>query len=134
MGAAHARAVAPPVHRQRERFVKQITLNYKTNELVLKDVPTPEVQRGYVLVRTAYSAISLGTEGMKVTRAAKGLIAMALERPDQVRQVLDTLKREGPAATHHKVMNKLDAPHPLGHYLVGRGLTLRVGVNLFNVG
>src|SRR2546428_1266295 len=134
MGAAHARAVAPPVHRQRERFVKQVTLNYKTKELVLQDVPTPEVQRGHVLVRTSYSAISLGTEGMKVTRAAKGLIAMARERPDQVRQVLDTVKREGLAATYNKVMNKLDVPNPLGYSLAGTVMALGADVAEFQVG
>jgi polar amino acid transport system substrate-binding protein len=114
--------------------MKQVTLNYKTNELVLKDVPPPAVQPGMVLVRTAFSAISLGTEGMKVTRAAKGLVGMARERPDQVRQVLDTLRREGPAATYNKVMNRLDAPTPLGYSLAGVVDAVGAGVTEFQPG
>ncbi|MGH7517721.1 MAG: bi-domain-containing oxidoreductase [Gemmatimonadales bacterium] len=114
--------------------MKQVTLNYKTNELVLKDVPPPAVQQGAVLVRTAFSAISLGTEGMKVTRASKGLVGMARERPDQVRQVLDTLKREGPVATYNKVMNRLDAPTPLGYSLSGVVAAVGAGVIEFQPG
>jgi polar amino acid transport system substrate-binding protein len=85
-------------------------------------------------VRTAFSAISLGTEGMKVTRAAKGLVGMARERPDQVRQVLDTLRREGPAATYNKVMNRLDAPTPLGYSLAGVVDAVGAGVTEFQPG
>lgn len=114
--------------------MKQVTLNYKTNELVLKEVPPPVAQRGAVLVRTAFSAISLGTEGMKVTRADKGLLAMARERPEQVRQVVDTLMREGPVATYNKVMNRLDAPTPLGYSLAGVVVGVGDGVTEFAVG
>jgi len=114
--------------------LKQVTLNYKTNELRLLDVPAPVVQPKHVLVRTAFSAVSVGTEGMKVTRAAKGLLAMAKERPDQVRQLMRTVQREGVSAAYRKAMNKLDVPNALGYSLsgiveaVGEGVTdLRVG-------
>ena len=114
--------------------MKQVILNYKSNELTLKEVPPPGVQPGCVLVRTAFSAISLGTEGMKVTRASKGLLAMARERPDQVRQVFDTLQREGPRATYRKVMNRLDMPNPLGYSLSGIVKAVGNDVTEFRVG
>lgn len=114
--------------------MKQVTLNYKSNELTLTEVPPPAVQPGSVLVRTAFSAISLGTEGMKVTRASKGLLAMARERPDQVRQVLDSVKREGPQATYRKVMNRLDVPNALGYSLAGTVIAVGDNVTEFAVG
>lgn len=114
--------------------MKQVTLNYKTNELRLLEVPEPVVQPKCVLVRTAYSAVSLGTEGMKVTRASKGLLAMARERPDQVKQLIRTVRREGPAAAYRKAMNKLDVPNPLGYSLAGTVEAVGEGVTEFQVG
>jgi polar amino acid transport system substrate-binding protein len=114
--------------------MKQVTLNYKSGQLRLSEVPSPTAQPGCLLVRTAFSAISLGTEGMKVTRASKGIIAMARERPDQVKQVIDTFRREGFSATYEKVMNRLDAPTPLGYSASGVVLAVGEGVRGFAVG
>lgn len=114
--------------------MKQVTLNYKTNELRLLEVPPPVAQPNQLLVRTAFSAVSLGTEGMKVTRASKGLIAMARERPDQVQQLLRTVRREGIGAAYRKAMNKLDVPNPLGYSVSGVVEAVGAGVTEFRVG
>jgi hypothetical protein len=72
-----------------------------------------------VLVRTAYSVISAGTEGMKVREGKMSLLGKAMARPDQVRKVLRTLRQQGPVATFEKVMNRLDSLTPLGYSLAG---------------
>ena len=43
------------------------------------------------------------------------LIGKAKERPQQVKQVIDTLKKQGPIQTYHAVMKKLDSYSPLGY-------------------
>jgi len=87
--------------------------------MALLEVPAPALGRGMVLVRNHYSLISAGTEGSKVETARKSLIGKAKEKPDQVKQVLDSVKVEGLGATYQKVMNKLDAPSPLGYSCAG---------------
>lgn len=114
--------------------MKQVTLNYRTNELRVLGVPRPTVLPMHVLVRTMFSAVSVGTEGMKVTRASKGMLAMARERPDQVRQLLRTARSEGAVAAYRKAMNRLDAPNPLGYSLSGVVEAIGEGVTEVRVG
>lgn len=105
--------------------MKQVTQNLKDGKMTLLEVPAPAVGEGMVLVRNHYSLISAGTEGSKVQTARKSLIGKAREKPDQVKQVLDSVKTEGLGATYQKVMNKLDSPSPLGYSCAG--IVLEVG-------
>ena len=59
----------------------------------------PAMGKGQVLVRNFYSLISAGTEGSTVKAARKSYIGKAKERPQQVKQVIDTLKNQGPVQT-----------------------------------
>ena len=52
--------------------MKQISQNYKSGDIRLEDVNEPALKPGGVLVRTSYSVISAGTEGMKVTLVRPG--------------------------------------------------------------
>jgi len=99
--------------------MRQLLQHQRTGRLQLEEVPVPECVPGGVLVRTAYSVISLGTERSSVSTAQASLIAKALQRPDLVRQVLDTLRREGLRATWEKVRARLDALKPLGYSAAG---------------
>ncbi|MFO8239829.1 MAG: hypothetical protein R6T90_02400 [Dissulfuribacterales bacterium] len=56
----------------------------------------PVISSAMIPVKNHYSLISAGTEGSTVKRARKVLIGKAKERPEQVKQVLDTLKAQGP--------------------------------------
>jgi len=109
--------------------MKQITQNLKDGKMALLEVPSPAVGEGMVLVRNHYSLISAGTEGSKVQTARKSLIGKAKEKPDQVKQVLDSVKTEGLAATYHKVMNKLDSPSPLGYSSAGVVIEIGAGID-----
>ena len=64
--------------------MKQVVQNYKSGELALLDVPVPGCKPGGVLVRSAYSLISTGTELMKVSEAGMSMVGKARSRPDQV--------------------------------------------------
>lgn len=99
--------------------MKQILQNYKTGEVSVADVPPPIAQRGRVLVRTAASLISAGTERMAVELGRKSLIGKARERPDLVRQVIQKAQREGLMNTITAVQSKLNAANALGYSAAG---------------
>ena len=46
--------------------MKQVTQNYKTDQIRVEDVEKPALKSGGVLVRTHYSLVSTEIEGMKV--------------------------------------------------------------------
>ena len=49
--------------------MRQITQNIKRNTLTVEELPTPYCKFGGVLVRSIYSAVSVGTEVMKMKNA-----------------------------------------------------------------
>jgi predicted dehydrogenase/threonine dehydrogenase-like Zn-dependent dehydrogenase len=99
--------------------VKQVVQNYKSGELAVLDVPVPGCKPGGVLVRSAYSLISTGTELMKVSEAGMSMLGKARSRPDQVAKVMQSVATNGVPATYRKVMGKLDSYTPLGYSLCG---------------
>ncbi|MFJ8942687.1 bi-domain-containing oxidoreductase [Streptomyces sp. NPDC102395] len=99
--------------------MKQVVQNYKSGELAVLDVPAPGCKPGGVLVRTAYSLISTGTELMKVSEAGMSMLGKARSRPDQVAKVVQSVATNGVPATYRKVMGKLDSYTPLGYSLCG---------------
>jgi polar amino acid transport system substrate-binding protein len=99
--------------------MKQVIQNFKTGELSVAEVPAPALARGYVLVRNAFSLISAGTERSTVTTAQASLLGKARQRPDLVKQVLDSLKRDGLADTLTRVRTKLETLKELGYSSAG---------------
>ena len=108
--------------------MKIITQNLKNGDTQLTDIPRPTPQRGQVLIRTAQTLISAGTERMLVDFGKANLVEKALQQPDKVKMVLNKLKTDGVQATVETVLNKLDAPLPLGYCNVGRVLGAGDGV------
>ena len=66
--------------------MKQIFFDGKGN-LHLKDVPSPSLKSGNILVKNANSLISTGTEAMALSGGGS-LIGSALRRPELVRRAL----------------------------------------------
>jgi predicted dehydrogenase/threonine dehydrogenase-like Zn-dependent dehydrogenase len=99
--------------------MKQILQNARTGSLELVDVPAPAVGAGQVLVHNVYSVMSPGTEKMAMDFARKSMLGKARSRPDLVKQVTRKLRQEGPLPTYRTVMNRLDAPQPLGYASAG---------------
>ena len=64
--------------------MKQLMQSVRTGETLVADLPAPQVQAATVLVQTAVSLVSAGTERMVVEFANKGLLAKARSRPDLV--------------------------------------------------
>jgi predicted dehydrogenase len=114
--------------------VKQVVQNYKSGELAVLDVPVPGCKPGGVLVRSAYSLISTGTELMKVSEAGMSMLGKARSRPDQVAKVMQSVATNGVPATYRKVMGKLDSYTPLGYSLCGVVEQVGAGIDDVKVG
>ncbi|TDI93722.1 MAG: oxidoreductase [Caldithrix sp.] len=114
--------------------MKQILQNYKSGELILEDVACPVCKPGGVLVKTAFSFVSSGTERMKVEQAKMSLIGKARARPDQVQKFLQSAKQEGFVKTYKKAMDRLDTPTPLGYSCSGRVVEVGRSIDEFHVG
>ena len=95
--------------------MKQVLQNIRSGETIIAEVPVPTPQRGEVLVQTATSLLSAGTERMVVEFAGKSLLGKARSRPDLVRQVIEKTRREGLLTTLDSVLNRLDQPMALGY-------------------
>lgn len=114
--------------------MEQLTQKLGSGEMVIQELPIPQISNGMVLVQNHYSLISAGTEGSTVKAARKSLIGKAKERPQQVKQVLDTLKKQGIVHTYRAVMKKLDAYSPLGYSSAGVVIAVADDVTDFKVG
>ena len=114
--------------------MKQVLQNYKSGDLVLDDVARPVCKPGGVLVQTAFSLVSSGTERMKIEQAKLSLLGKAKARPDQVQKFLQNARQEGFVKTYKKAMDRLDTPTPLGYSCSGRVVEVGRNIDEFHVG
>ena len=78
--------------------MKQLIQDFKSGQIKLVDVPPPALAPGCVRVRNAFSLVSAGTERATVNLAQQSLVGKARSRPDLVKRVVETVKREGLSA------------------------------------
>ena len=114
--------------------MQQLGQKLKTGQMEVIEVPIPLMREGCVLVKNHYSLISAGTEGSSVKTARKGYIGKAKERPQQLRQVVDVLKSQGPVQTYRAVMKKLESYSPLGYSCAGEVIGVSPDITGFTVG
>jgi predicted dehydrogenase/threonine dehydrogenase-like Zn-dependent dehydrogenase len=106
----------------------------KSGNVMSCDVPQPELQSGGILVRTAFSALSAGTERAHREQAEKSLLGKAMARPDLVRQVVDFARTEGVVAAYQRVQTRLNTLSPLGYSCAGTVVAVAEGVPEFEIG
>ena len=114
--------------------MKQILQNLKTGKTALMEIPCPIVKQGHLLIKTAFSVISAGTERMLVEFGKANYLSKAKQQPDKVKQVLNKLKTDGILSTLNSVQAKLDQPLPLGYSNAGTVIEIGKGVDNFNIG
>lgn len=112
----------------------QVVQNYKSGQLRLEEVPVPAVKKGGILIHTQYSLVSSGTESTAVRQAAMNIVSKAKARPDDVRKVVQNIRRQGLIATYKAVMNRLDSLTPLGYSASGTVIEIGEGVDEFHKG
>lgn len=100
----------------------------------LIDQPMPTEKENMALVETLYTVVSAGTERGLASFGGKNLIQKALERPDQVKKVLEKLSTDGIVTTMESAFNKLAEPMPMGYSGVGRVISCGKGVTEVQAG
>jgi len=114
--------------------MRQLAQNYKDGTLSLVEAPAPLASSGGVIVRNAFSLISTGTETMKVREGGMSLLGKAKARPDQVEQVIQSVRQVGIKATYQKVMSRLDKFTPLGYSSAGFVTEVGAGISGVSAG
>lgn len=114
--------------------MKQLFQNLRTGEILLENLPIPQVRKGFVLIKTHHSLVSTGTEKMLVEFGKANFIEKAHQQPEKVKQVFDRVKTDGLCPTVEAVFRKLSEPLPLGYCNVGEIVAVGEGVSEFNIG
>jgi predicted dehydrogenase len=114
--------------------VLQVFQHLDDGRTVVEEVPVPQVRDGHVLIRTAASVVSAGTERMLVDFGRAGLIGKARSQPEKVREVLDKVRTDGLSATARAVRNRLGEPLALGYASAGTIIGVGRGVQGFTLG
>ena len=114
--------------------MKQVLQSLASGEIALPDIPAPATSRGHLLIRSACSLVSAGTERMLVDFGKASWFDKARQQPDKVQQVLSKARTDGLLTTFEAVQSKLDQPLALGYCNVGTVLAVGQGVSDFRVG
>jgi predicted dehydrogenase/threonine dehydrogenase-like Zn-dependent dehydrogenase len=105
--------------------MKQVVQNLNNGKTEILDVPVPQIKGGCLLIRTAASLVSAGTERNLVKFAEKSIVGKARSRPDLMKQVIEKAQREGISTTLESAFNRLDQPLLLGYS--SSGIVIKVG-------
>lgn len=100
--------------------MKQIFVSGK-GQVEVFDVPVPGRLRNSVLVRTAFSVISSGTEGASVSSrpGLLGIYEKARSSKDAVEKVWKLIQTKGPLNAYEAVQRKLSDYKPMGYTSAG---------------
>ena len=108
--------------------MKQVFQDSRSGVVTVAEVPSPKLRAGCVLVRTAASLVSAGTERASSEFASKSLFQKARMRPDLVREVLGKISRDGVTATASAIRSRLDQPSELGYSSAGTVVAVGEGI------
>lgn len=97
--------------------MKQVLL--KKGTIYAADIPKPQLEKGYILVKTEYSCISAGTEMSGVTNSGTPIVKRILESPELMEKGLKMLKERGVKDTWSVVQGKLDVGTAMGYSASG---------------
>jgi predicted dehydrogenase len=98
--------------------MKQVLLDTK-GDLRVREVPAPISQPGWVLVRTAYSLISSGTETASIRHQSSSIASRVAARPALARDLAKKAVTDGIGSAIDSVAERLTRSHPIGYSLSG---------------
>ncbi len=101
-------------------------------QVAVEEAPVPLCRPGGVLVRTAWSVLSAGTERTDVS--SQRVLERLRRQPEAIGKVWQQLKRAGLQETARLVREKLERPIALGNSLSGLVVEVGGGVHDFAVG
>jgi len=97
----------------------QVIQYQKKGNIIVDEIPAPICLEGGILVRTMYSLISAGTEKTSVSKAKSSLLDRAKKQPEDVKLVLEFIKKDGIFSTYKRVKSKLDSYKSFGYRASG---------------
>ena len=106
--------------------MKQVFI--KKGKAIVEMVPEPMINDNEVLVQVYYSCISIGTELFKVKASGRPLLRKILDRPQDIKKVLESIRNRGLKDTIVKVRGKVEGKNPIGYS--ASGIVLEVGRNI----
>ncbi len=114
--------------------MRQLLQSLADGRTLIANVPVPSAGRGALLIRTACSLISAGTERMLVEFGRASWLQRARQQPERVRQALAKAGTDGIVPTLQAIHSKLEQPVPLGYCNVGRVLAAGPSAAGFSAG
>lgn len=114
--------------------MKQVLQDMANGYTILKESPAPAIASNCVLVSTAASLISAGTERMLVDFGRASYLDKARQQPEKVKMVIEKVQTDGLMTTVDAVKSKLAQPLPLGYCNVGQVVAVGKGVDGFKIG
>src|SRR4030042_3989934 len=102
----------------------------KKGEIIVSEIPAPIAGDDEILVQVYYSCISSGTEISVLKSRGKSLIRKALEKPQNIKKVLDMIRERGLVDSVARVRNKIDAKKQTGYS--ASGVVLETGKNIYD--
>ncbi|HEX6851065.1 MAG TPA: bi-domain-containing oxidoreductase [Candidatus Polarisedimenticolaceae bacterium] len=105
--------------------MKQVVQDPKSGRIETAELASPALRGGCLLVRNHFSVVSPGTERDLVSAVRDSYLTTARARPDLVRRVMESVRRDGVVAAYRKVQSKLSEPRALGY--ASAGVVLAVG-------
>src|SRR5690554_5670176 len=114
--------------------MKQILQDMSKGGTTVTEAPSPSNKSNHLLINTAVSLISAGTERMLVDFGRANMLDKARAQPDKVKMVLEKVQTDGLMTTVDAVRSKLAQPLPLGYCNVGEVTEVGKGAESFKVG
>ncbi len=114
--------------------MKQFIQNKRTGVLRIDDLDAPTLRKGMILVKNYFSVISAGTEKTTIRSRKASLLARAKSQPEELKKVLDEVKRNGLFRTYSRVMSKLESSASLGYSTAGIVLAVDPEIQDIEVG
>ncbi|WP_019026745.1 bi-domain-containing oxidoreductase [Colwellia piezophila] len=114
--------------------MKQILQDMAKGGSSIVEAPSPQTTKGHLVIDTATTLISAGTERMLVDFGKANFIDKARAQPDKVKMVLEKMQTDGVMTTIEAVKSKLAQPLPLGYCNVGTVQSVGKGADYFKVG
>lgn len=112
--------------------MKQVLLH--KGEIIVENLPLPTIKSEEILVKTAFSLISAGTELSSKKGAGDSLIKKIISNPENLKKGINILKEKGPKKTLEVVESKEEIKSCLGYSLAGVVVEIGRDVKEFNIG
>lgn len=107
--------------------MKQVLI--RQGQVIVEDIPAPQVEPNTVLVRVKHSCISIGTEMAGIKGSGMPLWKKALRDPGKVKTVLQMAASQGITKTHGIVNNSLKGGIPTGYSAAGTVIEVGDGID-----